>query len=81
MLHVVVFNPSLTTAQTVTIKDDATITVSGGGDLSGTAHFQPFSGAGCAAGTELGAVQDVAVWARLPRLSARLQINDPSPVE
>ena len=55
------FQPALTTEQTVTIKDDATITVSDGGDLSGTAHFQPFSGAGCAAGNELGAVQDVPV--------------------
>ena len=65
--EVVVFQPALTTAQTVTIKDDATITVSGGGALSGTAHFQPFSGAGCVAGTELGAVQDVAVSGASPQ--------------
>jgi hypothetical protein len=64
---VVVFQPALTTAQTVTIKDAATITVTGGGNLSGTAHFQPFNGAGCVAGTSLGAVQDVAVSGASPQ--------------
>jgi hypothetical protein len=77
--EVVVFNPSLTTAQTVTIKDDATITVSGGGDLSGTAHFQPFSGAGCVAGTELGAVQDVAVSGASPQTVGTTAITIVSP--
>jgi hypothetical protein len=55
------FNPALTTTQTVTIKDSATITVSGGGNLNGTAHFQPFSDASCTAGNELATQQNVSV--------------------
>jgi hypothetical protein len=55
------FQPALTTAQTVTIKDSATITVSGGGNLTGTAHFQPFSDSSCTAGNELAAQDDVSV--------------------
>jgi hypothetical protein len=55
------FQPTLTTAQTVTIKDSATIVVAGGGPLSGMAHFQPFSDSSCMAGNELAAQQDVAV--------------------
>jgi len=61
------FNPALTTAQTVTIKDSATITVSGGGALAGSAHFQPFSDSSCTAGNELAAVQDVAVAGASPQ--------------
>jgi hypothetical protein len=61
------FNPSLTTAQTVTIKDSATITVSGGGPLAGSAHFQPFSDSSCTAGNELAAVQDVPVAGASPQ--------------
>jgi hypothetical protein len=41
------YTPGMTTAQTVKITDSATITVSGGGDLSGTAYFQPFGDATC----------------------------------
>jgi hypothetical protein len=56
-----VFQPELSTTQTVTIKDEATISVSGGGDLDGQAHFQPFSDSSCTAGNELAAVQDIDV--------------------
>lgn len=59
--QVQLFNPSLTTAQTVTIKDSATITVAGGGNLSGVAHFRPFSDGSCTVNNELAAQQDVAV--------------------
>ncbi len=36
------FQPGLSTAQTVKITDSATITVAGGGNLAGTAHFRPY---------------------------------------
>jgi hypothetical protein len=49
------FQPSLTSTQTVTITDSATVSVSGGGNLNGTLHFQPFSTSGCTAGTSLAA--------------------------
>jgi len=61
------FQPELSTTQTVTIKDEATITVSGGGNLDGTAHFQPFSDSSCTAGNELAAVQDVDVAGASPK--------------
>lgn len=41
------FQPALTTAQTWTVKDSATITVGGGGNLSGEAHFQLFRNSTC----------------------------------
>jgi hypothetical protein len=41
------FNPALSTAQTWTVKDTATITVGGGGDLSGTAHFALYDNSTC----------------------------------
>jgi len=53
------FNPALTTAQTWTVKDTATITVDGGGNLKGTAHFGLFDNATCD-GTAL-YTEDVAV--------------------
>ncbi len=34
------FQPQMTTAQTWSVKDSATVTVSGGGNLSGTVHFE-----------------------------------------
>jgi hypothetical protein len=55
------FQPTLSTNQTVTIKDSTTITVTGGGDLDGTAHFQPFGDSSCTAGDDLAAQDDVAV--------------------
>jgi hypothetical protein len=54
------FNPSLTTAQTVTVTDSMTITAGGGGDLAGTAHFQPFTSSDCTTGS-LHAQDDVSV--------------------
>jgi hypothetical protein len=41
------FNPTLATAQTWTVKDTATITADGGGDLSGTAHFALYDNSTC----------------------------------
>jgi hypothetical protein len=76
---VVVFQPSLTTAQTVTIKDSATIAVSGGGALSGTAHFQPFSDSACTAGNELANVENVAVAGASPVTVSTTPITITSP--
>jgi hypothetical protein len=60
--RVLSFNPTMTTAQTVTISDSATIDgTSGGGNLDGTAHFQPFDNSACNTangGQSLGAQQD-----------------------
>ena len=53
------FQPALVTAQTWTVKDQATITVSGGGNLTGTARFELWDGIDCS-GTMLYS-QDVAV--------------------
>jgi hypothetical protein len=61
------FQPSLNTAQTVTIKDSVTISVVGGGALAGTAHVQPFSDASCTAGNELAAQQDLQVAGASPQ--------------
>jgi hypothetical protein len=55
------FQPALTTAQTVTINDSATITVTGGGPLAGTAHIRPFSDSSCTSGNELAADQALSV--------------------
>jgi hypothetical protein len=41
------FQPALVTAQTWTVKDKATITVSGGGNLAGTAHFELYANNTC----------------------------------
>jgi hypothetical protein len=41
------FQPALTTAQTVTIKDSATVTVSGGGNLAGSVSFELHRSATC----------------------------------
>src|SRR5205085_1092209 len=47
------FQPTLGTGQTVKITDSVTISVSGGGALDGTAHFQPFSDPDCSAANSL----------------------------
>jgi hypothetical protein len=61
------FQPGLTTTQTVTIKDSATVTVSGGGNLTGTLHFQPFSDSACSAANSLAAQEDIAVSGASPQ--------------
>jgi hypothetical protein len=73
------FNPALTTTQTVTIKDSATITVNGGGDLSGTAHIQPFSDSLCTAGNELADGQNLPVSGASPQTvtTTAMTILDP----
>ncbi len=53
------FQPALTTAQTWTVKDKATITVSGGGNLTGTARFELYDNSACT-GTAITA-QNIAV--------------------
>jgi hypothetical protein len=59
------FQPALTTTQTWTVKDKATITVSGGGNLTGTAHFALYDNNTCT-GTAL-YTQDVAVSGASPQ--------------
>ena len=75
------FNPTLSTAQTVTIKDTATILDGGGGgDLAGTAHFQLFTDNQCTAGNEVaGTAEDVAVSGASPQTASTtpLTITDP----
>ena len=58
--------PTMTTAQTVTVSDSATISATGGGNLSGTAHFRPFSDAGCST-TPLAAQENVSVSGASPQ--------------
>lgn len=41
------FQPALTTAQTWTVKDSATVTVSGGGNLAGKVTFELYKNATC----------------------------------
>ena len=41
------FQPTLSTQQTLTVKDKATISVAGGGNLSGTATFELHTSAAC----------------------------------
>jgi hypothetical protein len=60
------FQPSLTSTQTVTITDAATVSASGGGSLNGTLHFQPFSDSGCST-TSLGSQVDVGVSGASPQ--------------
>jgi hypothetical protein len=43
------FQPALTTAQTWTVKDSATVTASGGGALAGSVTFELYTAAGCPA--------------------------------
>jgi hypothetical protein len=45
------FQPALSTVQTWTVKDKATITVSGGGNLTGTAHFGLYTNNTCTSAT------------------------------
>jgi hypothetical protein len=47
------FQPALTTAQTWTVKDSATVTVTGGGNLAGSVHFQLFPNSTCTGTTTL----------------------------
>jgi len=73
------FNPALTTTQTVTIKDSATITVNGGGALLGTAHIQAFSDSSCTVGNELAAQQNLPVSGASPQTvtTTAMTILDP----
>lgn len=73
------FNPTLTTAQTVTIKDSVTISAGGGGNLAGTAHVQPFSNSTCTAGNELAAQQNLPVSGASPQTvsTTAITITDP----
>jgi len=65
------FQPTLSTAQTVTVTDSATIMDGGGGgDLAGTAHFQPFSDSSCTAGNELADQEDVSVSGASPQTAS-----------
>jgi hypothetical protein len=79
--EVVVFQPTLSTAQTVTIQDTATISDGGGGgDLSGTAHFEAFSAAGCAAADAIAnTAEDVPVAGAAPQDASTsvMTITDP----
>ena len=65
--------PTLTTAQTVKITDSATISATGGGNLSGTAHFRPFSDAGCTT-TPLAVQEDVSVSGASPQTASATTI-------
>ena len=75
------FQPALTTAQTVTIKDTATITDGGGGgNLLGTVYFEAFSAAGCAAGTEIaGSAESFPITGASPQAASTtpMTITDP----
>ena len=79
--EVVVFQPELDTAQTVTIKDTATITDGGGGGaLAGTVHFEAFTAAGCdAADAIAGSAEDVGVGGDSPQDASTtpMTITDP----
>ena len=77
--EVELFQPALTTAQTVTIKDTATITDGGGGGaLAGTAHFELFTDSGCA-NAVAGTAQDILVSGAAPQAvtTTPLTITDP----
>jgi hypothetical protein len=64
------YQPTLGTGQTVKITDSVTISVTGGGALSGTAHFQPFSDSSCTAGNELATQENVSVSGASPQIKS-----------
>lgn len=63
---VIKLQPSMSTAQTWTVKDSAEITVSGGGNLTGNLVFQLWDAAGCS-GTKLYDSGNIAVSGASPQ--------------